>query len=307
VLAALAVLLAGCAAGRAATVSSGTVVAAAGDIACSPSDPNFNGGLGRPGYCHMKATSDLILRMNPAAVLMLGDAQYNSGRLADFNASYDPSWGRFKSKTRPTVGNHEYGTSGAGGYFSYFGDAATPRQPGCRANCQGYSSFNIGSWHVAVLNTECDRGPGGCASGSPQDRWLEGDLAAHRTTCTLVIGHKPRWASNSAATTAIGPLVQDMYEAGVDVYLSGHSHTYERFAPQTPSGRRDDARGVRQFVVGTGGGFFTGFSTTKPNSEVRKSHVFGVMKLTLGQGGYDWSFVADPSTPFSDSGHGTCH
>jgi hypothetical protein len=287
--------------------ASGSVVAAAGDIACSPSDPNFNGGNGRPGKCHMKATSDLVLAMNPATVLMLGDGQYNSGSLADFKASYALSWGRLKSKTRPAVGNHEYGTSGASGYFSYFGDAATPRQPGCRSNCQGYYSFNVGSWHVAVLNTECSRVPGGCGSGSAQDRWLESDLTAHPNTCTLVMGHEPRWASNSAASSAIGPLVQDMYDAGVDLFLAGHSHTYERFAPQRPSGQRDDAKGVRQFVVGTGGSFFTGFSTILPNSQVHKSQVFGVLKLTLGSGGYDWSFVADPSTPFTDTGHGACH
>lgn len=216
--------------------STAPVVAAAGDIACSPTDPNFNGGNGRPGKCHMKATSDLVLAMRPARVLMLGDAQYNSGRLADFNASYALSWGRFKASTHPAVGNHEYGTSGAAGYFSYFGDAATPREPGCRANCQGYYSFNIGNWHVAVLNTECTRVPGGCGAGSPQDRWLERDLAANPRFCTLVVGHKPRWASNSAASTAIAPLVEDMDNAGVDVFLAGHSHTYERFAPQRPVG-----------------------------------------------------------------------
>jgi len=129
------------------------VIAAAGDIACSPTDPNFNGGDGVPGLCHMKATSDLILGMNPGNVLMLGDAQYNSGRLADFTASYDPSWGRVKGITHPTVGNHEYGTSGAGGYFSYFGDAATPRQPGCRQNCEGYYSFDVATWYWPPTRT----------------------------------------------------------------------------------------------------------------------------------------------------------
>ena len=285
------------------------VVAAAGDIACSPTDPNFNGGDGVPGFCHMKATSDLILGMNPGNVLMLGDAQYNSGRLADFMASYDPSWGRVKGITHPTVGNHEYGTSGAGGYFSYFGDAATPRQPGCRQNCEGYYSFDIATWHVAVINTECTRlnGGNGCVVGSPQDQWLESDLAAHPNTCTLVMGHKPRWASNSSASAAIGPLVDDMYNAGVDLFLAGHSHTYERFALQAPTGQRDDVAGIRQFVVGTGGSFFTGFSTILPNSEVHKSRIFGVLKLTLHPGGYDWAYVADPSTPYSDSGSGSCH
>ena len=121
------------------------------------------------------------------------------------------------------------------------------------------------------------------------------------------MGHRPRWASNSAASAAIGPLVDDMYNAGVDLFLAGHSHTYERFAPQAPTGQRDDVAGVRQFVVGTGGSFFTGFSTILPNSEVHKSRIFGVLKLTLHPGSYDWAFVADPSTPYSDSGSGSCH
>jgi hypothetical protein len=293
--------------GPASAAVAGPVVAAAGDIACSPSDPSFNRGNGVPGACHMKATSDLVLGIRPATVLMLGDPQYNSGRLADFNASYALSWGRFKASTHPAIGNHEYGTSGAAGYFNYFGAAATPRQPSCRANCQAYYSFDVGSWHVAVLNTECTRVPGGCAAGSPQDVWLERDLAAHPNRCTLVMGHRPRWASNSAASTAFAPLVQDMYNAHVDIFLAGHSHTYERFAPQRPSGQRDDVSGIRQFVVGTGGAFFTGFSAILPNSQVHKSRIFGVLKLTLGAGGYDWAFVADPSTPFRDTGHGDCH
>ncbi len=257
----------------------------------------------------MKSTSDLAVRTAPASVFMLGDAQYNSGSLADFNASYAPSWGRLKPITRPAIGNHEYGTPGAGGYFTYFGNAATPRQPGCVKNCEGWYSFDVGRWHVVVLNSECTKisGGTGCAVGSPQQQWLAADLAAHPAKCTVVLQHRPRWSSNNFASADVAPLMDTMYRYGVDLLLAGHSHTYERFAPQNPSGVQDDARGIREIVVGTGGSFYSGFATVMPNSVVRKAHVFGVLKLTLRPASYDWAFVADPDTPFTDSGTGHCH
>ena len=152
-------------------------------MACGTTEANYNNGLGTADACHMKQTSDLVLAMAPQQVFALGDLQYNSGAPADFAVSYQNSWGRFKAITRPVVGNHEYGTSGAGGYFGYFGDAASPRQPGCVKSCDGYYSFDIGSWHIAVISSECDRlnGGTGCAVGSPQQQWLDGDLAAHAT------------------------------------------------------------------------------------------------------------------------------
>jgi hypothetical protein len=288
--------------------STDPVLAVGGDIACAPSDANYNGGNGTTGYCHMKATAGLIGQINPTAVLELGDLQYNSGSSSDIKASYDPTWGAYKSKTKPTVGNHEYGTSGASGYFSYFGTAASPQQSGCTSNCLGYYSFDVGAWHLVSINSECSRlnGGAGCAVGSPQETWLKNDLANNSKPCTLVFDHRPRWSSNSFAWPDIAPLVTDMYNAHVDLLLSGHSHSYERFAPQNPSGGAD-ANGVREFVVGTGGSFFTGFSTIVANSQVHKSNIFGVMKLTLHSTSYDWSFVADPSTPYSDSGTGSCH
>jgi hypothetical protein len=285
------------------------VVVAVGDIACTQSDPDFNAGLGTPGHCHMKATSDLAVNIAPASVFMLGDPQYNSGALPDFNASYDPSWGRLKSITRPAVGNHEYGTNGAGGYFTYFGNAGTPQQPGCVKNCDGWYSFDVGQWHIVVLNSECTKisGGTGCAVGSPQQQWLAADLKVHPAACTAVLQHRPRWSSNSFASVDAAPLLDTMHAAGVDLLLTGHAHSYERFAPQSPSGARDDAAGIREMVVGTGGAFYTGFSTIMPNSLVRGSGIFGVLKLTLHPTSYDWTFVADPTTPFTDSGTGTCH
>jgi hypothetical protein len=285
------------------------VVLAAGDVACAPTESGYNGGAGIPGQCHMKATSDILMGTPASTVMMLGDSQYNSGALADLQTSYGASWGRVLANTRPTVGNHEYGQSGAGGYFSYFQDAATPQQPGCRKNCWGYYSYDVGNWHIAVINTECTRiGSGvGCAVGSPQEQWLNADLAAHASGCTMVVGHRPRWSSNSFASSDIAPLIDVMYARGVDVMLTGHAHSYERFAPQNAAGQRDDAAGIREFVVGTGGENYSGFGTVVANSEVRKNQIFGVFKLVLHPGRFDWSFVPDPATPFADSGSQACH
>lgn len=284
------------------------VIAVSGDVACGTTDATYNGGLGTADACHMKQTSDLILAMAPQQVFALGDLQYNAGAAADFNVSYQNSWGRFKPITRPVVGNHEYGTSGAGGYFGYFGNAATPRQPGCVKACDGYYSFDIAGWHVAVINSECARinGGVGCAVGSPQVQWLDADLAAHPTGCTAVLSHRPRWASNSFASPDIQPLVDVMVTRGVDLFLAGHAHSYERFAPQNAAGQADP-NGMTEIVVGTGGRDSQGFGTVVPNSVVHKNKIFGVMKLTMHPSGYDYSYVPDPATPFSDAGSGTCH
>jgi Calcineurin-like phosphoesterase len=289
-----------------------TVIAVGGDVACSTTEPNYNGGLGTATACHMLQTSDLVLAMAPEQVFALGDLQYNSGSLADFNVSYQNSWGRFKNITNPVVGNHEYGSSGANGYYTYFGDAASPRQPGCTRDCEGYYSFDVtvGSarWHIAVINSECARigGGVGCAVGSPQHQWLDADLAASSSAqCTAVLTHRPRWASNSFASPDIQPLVDVMDARGVDLLLAGHAHSYERFAPQNAAGQADP-NGIREIVVGTGGRDSQGFGTVVPNSLVRKNQIFGAMKLTLHATSYDWEFERDPATPFADSGSGTC-
>jgi hypothetical protein len=196
--------------------------------------------------------------------------------LADFNVSYQNSWGAFKGITNPVVGNHEYGTSGAEGYFRYFGNAATPLQPGCTKNCNGYYSFNVpvgsSNWHIAVINGECSRigGGVGCAVGSAQYNWLETDLANAGTQCTAVLTHKPRWSSSSFYTADIQPLVDLMGEHNVDLLLAGHAHSYERFAPQTASGSASST-GIRQITVGTGGRDSQGFGTVLANSAVGKN------------------------------------
>lgn len=276
------------------------MIAAAGDIACDPGSASFRRLRGAADACHMRATANLLAQLDPVVVLTLGDNQYENGTLAKFRRSYDPTWGQLKGRTRPAVGNHEYGTAGAAGYFSYFGVAAGPRS-------SGWYSFNVGAWHLIALNSECAN-VGGCGKGSRQERWLRADLAAHPTACTLAYWHKPRFSSgmhgDDPTYTAFW---QALYAGGADVVLVGHDHDYERFAPQRPDGVADPATGIREFVVGTGGKTHYGFRTIRRNSQVRNTGTFGVLRLALHPKGYDWRFLPEPGKHFSDAGHATCH
>lgn len=276
-------------------------VAAAGDIACDPDDARFNGGAGTSTHCRQQATSDLVLQMAPDAVLPLGDNQYEVGSLQAFRRSYDPSWGRFKSITRPAVGNHEYETSGAQGYYQYFGSAAGDPS-------KGYYSFELGDWHMIVLNTACEA-IGGCGVGSPQERWLRQDLQAHPAECTLAVGHEPRWSSGQHGNhSSLDALWRALYDNGADVVLAGHDHNYERFAPQNPSGAADPSRGIREFVVGTGGKSLRPFpGNARRNSERRLSQDFGILRLTLHPDSYAWQYVTLPNAGIQDSGATVCH
>lgn len=295
------------------STDSSVVVVAAGDIACGPNSPGYNQGRGVPGRCHQSATAELVETTKPDAVFALGDLQYPAGTAGAFLAGYDRSWGRFKQITYPVPGNHEYGGDpGASGYFGYFGQRATPRDPECTTSCRGYYSFDLGAWHVVALNSNCDVLPhgDGCSRGSAQNRWLERDLkAANKTTgCTVVLSHDPRWSSSSGAgSPELDPLVETMYDNGVDLLISGDAHTYERFVGQTPAGSVDEKTGITQIIVGTGGAHFTGLHTPGPNSLVAKPQVFGVLRLTLQTAGYKWKYLSDPSTPFKDSGRTACH
>ena len=286
------------------------VVVAAGDIACSPADANYNGGAGTATACHEKATSDLVLSLNPLVVITLGDEQYNSGKLTDFLTSYDPTWGRFKDITHPAIGNHEFGQTGASGYFNYFGDNATPLEPGCRSNCKAWYSYTVGNWRIITLNTECTTNNNNCAAGSEQDLWLQSELASANAAgqCKLVTSHHPKWSSSSFAATDIDQLVTDMYAGHTDIYLTGHMHGYERFAPQDPAGQLDTANGITEIISGAGGAFFTGFLAIQPNSVVHNNDTYGVLKLVLHPHSADYHFVRDPTSGlFSDSGSVTCH
>jgi hypothetical protein len=285
------------------------VAAAAGDIACDPASLDFNGGLGTSTACRQRATSDLLAGQGFSAVLALGDDQYTCGGYQAFLQSYDPSWGRVKAITHPVPGNHEYQTSGgtdcdatghAAGYFNYFGSTAGDPS-------KGYYSFDVGSWHLVALNSNCGL-IGGCAAGSPEETWLKNDLVSHPSACTLAYWHHPRFTSGSVGEDAeVAALWQDLYSAGADVVLNGHAHGYERFAPQDPSENYDPIGGVREFVVGTGGEDFHAFVTSEPLTEIRDDVTFGILTLTLHATSYDWRFVPIAGQLFADSGSAFCH
>jgi hypothetical protein len=282
------------------------LVMAAGDIACDPSSSDFNGGLGTTTACHQMRTSDLLVDRGIAAALPLGDLQYSDATLSEFSGSYDPSWGRVKNRTHPTPGNHEYRTSGAAGYFDYFnGPGVVHGRAGERG--KGYYSYDLGAWHLIALNSECSD-VGGCEASSPQGQWLKQDLERNKRACTLAYWHRPRFSSGRHGNQeSMGPFWQLLYEAGADVVLSGHDHSYERFAPQTPAGALAPGRGIRQFVVGTGGKDHYSFGTPEPNSQIRDSSSFGVLALTLRPGRYLWQFLPAAGSTFVDSGVGSCH
>jgi calcineurin-like phosphoesterase family protein len=253
------------------------------------------------------ATSELIEDMPNATVVTLGDHAFEDGTASEFTDCYGPSWGRFEARTMPTVGNHDYQTPGASGYFGYFGAAAGDPD-------KGYYSYDLGRWHVVSLNSMCGnaaseyRQPGGCEPGSPMVTWLEQDLAANPTACTLATFHHPLFNSGNLGNHPnTKPIWDALYAADADVVLNAHQHTYERFAPQTPGGVTDSTRGIREFVVGTGGASHEPFGTIKPNSQVRNADTYGVLRLTLHANGYEWEFVPEAGKTFTDSGTDECH
>lgn len=263
------------------------VMLAAGDIAACDTSGD-------------EATAKLLDRL-PGTVASVGDHVYEYATAADFRDCYDTSWGRHKARTKPVIGDHEYFQKGASAYFDYFGAAAGDRT-------KGYYSYDIGSWHVVVTNTNCAQ-IGGCAKGSPEERWLRADLAAHPARCTLLYLHDPRFSSGRIHGG--DPEMQDLWKAaydnGVELVVSGNDHLYERFSPQTPAGRADAVRGIRQFVVGTGGRSHYDFRTIQPHSKVHDNRSFGVLKLSLQPGTFGWRFIPVAGATFSDSGSAPCH
>ncbi len=255
------------------------------------------------------ATAKLLRRIS-GTVLALGDNAYTEGSPSQYNNCYDPTWGRYKARTKPAVGNHEYRTPGASGYFGYFGAAAGG--PG-----KGYYSYNRGAWHIIALDSECDfwatgyaDGPSQCSSQRQAEMiaWLKADLDANPAACTLAYFHQPRFSSGLGGNALeTQPIWDALYAANADVVLSGHDHMYERFAPKTPSGALDTSRGSREFVVGTGGVNHGGFGTIKANSQARNATTYGVLKLTLNSTSYSWEFVPVSGKAFTDSGTTSCH
>ncbi len=287
------------------------VIAGAGDIACGANSGS--------AQCRQMVTSNLLLQIAPTAVLALGDTQYENGEYSNYLNFYDPSWGRLKAITHPVVGNHEYGNSDpatcgyACGYFDYFDG---PGQMNGRAGERGagYYAFDVGAWRLYAMNSNCTRrGAPGCGEGSAQLRWLRDDLASHPRRCSLMFMHHPLFTSDTrefdgaAFQDKLRPLWQAFYAAGGDVVMTGHSHFYERYAPQDPYEHRDPAHGIRQFIVGTGGRNVYSAGTIEPTSEVRGEKTFGVLRLDLHAASYDWRFIPEPGKTFTDAGSQACH
>jgi hypothetical protein len=264
------------------------VLIAAGDVAACQ---NLAGAKGTAA----------ILEAHPeATVAVLGDLAYGDGTRQEFSDCYGPTWGRFKDRTRPAPGNHDYHTPHAEAYFAYFGPGSAPGK--------GYYSFELGTWHVLSLNSNCSD-IGGCGVGSPEEQWLKADLASHKGACILAYWHHPLFSSGVKPAHALHPemvpIWQDLYDAKASVVLNGHEHNYERFANQDPNGNADP-KGIREFVIGTGGKDFDPLGAARPNSEVRRWDTFGVLKVTLRKNAYDWEFLPIEGGTFHDEGTGTC-
>jgi hypothetical protein len=274
-----------------------TPPATASSAAPPAADPTVvaAGDISPPRLAGQRGTSDLVRRLDPTRVLVLGDQQYPDGALADYRSYYDPTWGRFKDRTEPAPGNHEYLTPGARGYFDYFGAAATRRGV-------SYYSFDLGGWHLVSLDSNIGRD-----SASPQVAWLRRDLADTTARCVLAYWHHPRFSSGitHGDDRSVGPFWSVLHAAHADLVLNGHEHNYERFAPQRPDATADPA-GIREFVVGTGGNSLYPFGPRTPNSERRLNHGFGVLRLTLHPTGYDWQYLAVDGTVLDRGGPEPC-
>jgi acid phosphatase type 7 len=279
----------GCTLERPPGPTSGEVIVAAGDIADCDSEGD-------------EATARLVGGIE-GKVLTLGDNAYPDGSAQDFEECYEPTWGQFKDRTLPSPGNHEYETGRSSAYFNYFGDAAGDPD-------KGYYSYDLGSWHLIALNSNCGMGEIRCGPGSPQGRWLKEDLAANdKDACTLAYFHHPLFTSGSyrPGIDRVERLWEILYAGGVDVVLNGHDHNYQRFGPQDPNGKADPEDGIRQFVVGTGGRGHYPILAPIANTEVYNDDTYGVLELTLHQKRYEWEFVPVEGQSFSDSGSARCH
>jgi acid phosphatase type 7 len=251
-------------------------------------------------FKHDSKTARLLGKI-PATVFTLGDSVYPDGTRKQFRDCYDPTWGKYKKRTRPSVGNRDYETSGAEPYFDYFGwRAGKPSR--------GYYSYDLGAWHIVALNSNCKE-VGGCEWRSAQGHWLRRDLERHRARCTLAYFHHPLYASGSGYDSPeVKPFWHILYNHHAEVILNGHAHRYERYARIKPSGARSLAKGIRQFIVGTGGA--PGGSQHGPNDprvQAKKVGAPGVLKLDLGSGFYHWKFVPVAGRNYTDSGRARCH
>ena len=252
------------------------------------------------------ATANLVAGRS-GLVMTAGDNAYPDGTYAEFLAHYDPTWGRFRKRTRPTPGNHDYQTARAAGYFRYFGWRAGPRLP--NGNGRGYYAFSAGSWLVLALDSEACYRSQGCRRGSPEYRWLAQKLASSEKRCAMAVWHRPPFSSGYHGDQSnVRPLLRVLYRHGVEILVNGHDHDYERMAPARPDGEIDAGFGVRQFVVGTGGADLRPQGPdVVPHSRVFQSTDHGVLRLKLRKDGYDWTFLPIEGRTFEDRGSGRCH
>ena len=233
-------------------------------------------------------------------VFTLGDNAYEDGTLQEFRDCYGPTWGRHRDRTRPSVGNHEYHTADAAGYFAYFGARAGDPN-------RGWYAYNRGAWRIYVLNSNCGE-IGGCDSGSAQVAWLKADLAANEHSCVMAYWHHPRYSSSRHGNQAFTDGLWDaLYAARAELVLAGHDHSYERFAPMNASGELDRARGLVSFVVGTGGRALYEFHDIRATSEARNASTWGVLRLRLSPDGWSSRFFPVAGKTFSDTASGDCH
>jgi hypothetical protein len=269
------------------TTPPGAVLVGAGDIAeCSEGSD--------------EDTADLVASID-GIVFTLGDNAYERGTFEEFQECYGPTWGRpsIKDRTMPVVGNHEYETSGADAYFRYFGAAAGNPD-------EGWYAYDAGAWRIYAINSNCAE-IGGCEAGSAQERWLREDLAANQRACVAAMWHHPRFSSGEHGNNDnMADIWRTLQDAGAELALAGHDHSYERFGPQDAGGRADEG-GLVEYVVGTGGRDPYRFRSPQPNSLIRETPVFGVLRLELRPHGYDFEFLAVAGDGFTDSGTGTCH
>lgn len=243
-----------------------------------------------------EATAALIDQI-PGIVFTVGDNAYPSGTADDYKRCYDPSWGRFKERTRPTIGNHDFLTGQGSAYHAYFGMGTGFGKPGA-----SYYSYTLGNWHIVVIDSNLSM-----TKDSPQVRWLQADLAANPTPCTLAMWHHPLFTSGIHGNDARSyPIWKVLYDQHAEIILGAHDHDYERFAPQTPEGKFDAEGGIREFVVGMGGSILYRRGTIRRNSEIFNNDTFGVLKLTLLPMGYRWEFVPVVGKTFTDAGEGVC-
>jgi hypothetical protein len=247
-----------------------------------------------------------ILVSTAGLVMTAGDNAYPYGTPKQFARCYGPTWGQVRSRTRPTLGNHDVATPGAAGYFGYFGTRAGP--PG-----RGYYAFDAGAWRVYALDSNrCYQGgedrPSGCGPGDPMHRWLLEDLRDRPHDCVMAVWHHPRFSSGPhGSSKRIQPMLRVLFDAGAEIVVNGHDHIFERFAPARPDGTRDDAFGIRQFVAGTGGAGLYGISDDPAQNSLVRSSTYGVLRLRLREGGYDWRFLPVAGASFTDQGSASCH